>query len=177
MGSVLTDLFGARRVGLTGACISTVAMALSIFISNIKLYILTYSLLFGVGQALLLGATLSILPHYFKKKLSLANGLMNLLSSIIVILLPVFTDITISMFGLRGTFCFLTGLSLVTVFTSLTYVSLLPNHQHDNQFKRVRKSLALKILAKKEFVIWSACSLVGQFGYLIPIVVIVRFFF
>jgi MFS family permease len=173
MGSVLTDLFGARLVGFTGASISTLAMALCIFVKNIKLYILTYSLLLGLGQALLLGATLSILPHYFKKKLSLANGLMNLLSNTFIVILPICTDRTIAAFGLRGTFVFLTCVNLVSVFTSLTFVSLLPNRQHGNMLKRVRKSLALKILAKKEFIIWSACSVVGQFGYLIPIVVIV----
>jgi MFS family permease len=173
LGSVLTDLFGARRIGLIGASISTISMALSIFIRDIKLYFLTYSLLFGIGQALLLGATLSILPHYFHKKLSLANGCMNLLSSVIVVILPVCTYEIIANFGLKGTFIFLTALNLVTVFTSFTYISVLPNHQHENAFKRLRKSLALKVLIKKEFIIWSICSLIGQFGYLIPIVVIV----
>ena len=149
-------------------------MALSISISNIQAYFLTYSLLFGLGQALLLGATLAILPHYFKKKLSLANGLMSLLGSVIVITLPICTDLTIKAFGLKGTFIFLTMLSLVNVFMSLTYKSVLPTHHHDNPLKRVRKSLGLKVLRKKEFIIWSVCSLIGQFGYLIPIVVIVR---
>jgi MFS family permease len=166
-------LFGARKIGLLGATFSTISMALSIFVTDIKMYFLTYALLFGVGQALLLGATLSILPHYFHKKLSLANGCMNLLSSIIVVILPICTNETIAKFSLKGTFIFLTGLSLLTVFTSLTYISVLPNHQHENALKRLRKSLALKVLIKKEFVIWSACSLMGQFGYLIPIVVIV----
>jgi MFS family permease len=76
LGSILTDLFGARRIGLLGGLISTISLAASAFIENIMLYFFTYGFGFGIGQALLLSATLSILPHYFKKRLSLANGLM-----------------------------------------------------------------------------------------------------
>jgi MCP family monocarboxylic acid transporter-like MFS transporter 12 len=76
LGSILTDLFGARKIGLLGGAISTVSLFASAYIENIMLYFVTYGLGFGVGQALLLSATLSILPHYFKKRLSLANGLM-----------------------------------------------------------------------------------------------------
>jgi MFS family permease len=150
-------------------------MASSIFITDIKFYLISYSLLFGLGQALLLGSTLSILPHYFKKRLAVANGLMNLLSAIIVILIPICTAEILNSHGLRGTFIFLTALNFVTIFLSLTYIPLLPKQKHDSKLKRIRKSLGLKVLIKKEFVIWSFCSLIGQFGYLIPIVVIVSY--
>lgn len=57
-----------------GGLISTLGLAASSYVQNIKLYFLTYALLFGIGQALLLSATLAILPHYFKKvSFSLSN--------------------------------------------------------------------------------------------------------
>jgi len=62
-----------------------------------KLYFLTYGLGFGVGQALLLTATLAILPHYFNKKLSLANGLMNLIAAVIFVVLPYGTSYVIKL--------------------------------------------------------------------------------
>lgn len=74
IGSILVDLFNPRLIGVAGGLISAISMVLSAWVNEIKYYLLTYGLLLSIGQALLLASTLSILPHYFDKKLSLANG-------------------------------------------------------------------------------------------------------
>jgi MFS transporter, MCT family, solute carrier family 16 (monocarboxylic acid transporters), member 10 len=63
----LTDLFGARKVGIFGGLISTFGLLTSAMVQQIEIYFLTYSFVFGLGQALMLTATLAILPHYFNK--------------------------------------------------------------------------------------------------------------
>ncbi len=74
IGSILVDFFNPRVIGVVGGLISAVSMYLSSLINEIEYYILSYGILLSIGQALLLAATLAILPYYFKKKLSLANG-------------------------------------------------------------------------------------------------------
>lgn len=54
IGSVLTDLFNARVIGVAGGVISTLSLIACAYVKNLKVYFLTYSFLFGLGQALLL---------------------------------------------------------------------------------------------------------------------------
>ncbi len=74
VGCILVDFFNPRAIGVIGGLISALSMYLSSKINQIEYYILTYGILLSVGQALLLASTLAVLPYYFKKKLSLANG-------------------------------------------------------------------------------------------------------
>lgn len=66
-GSIATDFFGPRKPGIFGGLVSGVALALCTFVTNLKLYFLTYGVLYGIGQAFLLTSTLAIIPHYFNK--------------------------------------------------------------------------------------------------------------
>ena len=119
-GSILTDLFGAREIGALGGFVSSLGLLLSAHVTDIKFYFLTYSLLFGIGQAFMLTATLAILPQYFNKRLSLANGIMNLVTAIVVVLLPISTSWTLKTFGLKDTFYYLTILNLFGPCSRLT---------------------------------------------------------
>lgn len=77
IGSILVDFFNPRVIGVIGGFISALSMLLSAQAQEIQIYIFTYGILLAIGQALLLASTLAILPHYFNKKLSLANGTLN----------------------------------------------------------------------------------------------------
>ena len=73
-GSVLVDFFNPRVIGVIGGLVSSFSMLLSAQVKEIQFYLLTYGVMLAIGQALLLASTLAILPHYFNKKLSMANG-------------------------------------------------------------------------------------------------------
>jgi hypothetical protein len=67
LGSILISFFSSRVVGVLGGSIGTISLILCAFVIELKIYFLTYGVLFALGQALKLASTLSILPHYFNK--------------------------------------------------------------------------------------------------------------
>ncbi len=128
----------------------------------------------AVGQAIALSSTLAILPHYFKLKLSLANGLMNAFSSFIVVMLPILTSMILNKFNLSVTFCFLAGMNFFGAIMCLTYKPNLPITAKNASFMiRFKQSFGLKIFRLPKFVVWCIASFFGIFGYLIPIIVMV----
>ena len=122
---------------------------------------------------------MAILPHYFNKRLSLANGIANALSAIIVVILPVLTSKIIHSYSLVGLFYFLSGLNLLTVIMAFTYRPLIRNDKNLTKIQRLKNSFGISVLKKKGFVVWCIASFIACFGWLIPIVVIVirQFYF
>ena len=194
-GSILVDLFGARKIGFIGGLISSLGLWSSVYVTNIKVYFLTYSICFGLGQALLITATLAILPHYFSKRLSLANGIMNVIAAGVVVLTSILISLVIENYGLHTMFYFLTALNVLTMFMTLTYkaqiktdekvssplsASVVSSKQLNNAHKlhrikkRIKSSVGVEILKNGEFIVWCLSSFIGSFGWLIPIVNIVR---
>ena len=174
-GSILIDLYGPRKIGLLGATISTVSILSCAFVADLKLYFLTYGVIYGVGQAFLLSATLAILPHYFNKRLSLANGLMSGLSAIVIIILPIATAIILREYGLKETFYFLAALNLVTVLMALTFRPMLPNNRDATFVSRLRDSFGMEVFKNVDFVIWCVAGFIAIYGYMIPIVFVDHF--
>ena len=168
-------MYGPRKIGLLGAIISTVSILACAFINELKLYFLTYGVIYGIGQAFLLAATLAILPHYFNKRLSLANGLMSGISSIIIIALPIATAQFLRRFGLKETFYLLAAFNLVTVLMALTFKPILKTSSDITFVSRLKDSFGIEVFKKRNFIIWCASGLVGIYGYMIPIVYIVSF--
>ena len=65
-------------------------------------------------------------------------------------------------------------LNLIAAMLCLTYKTVLPRSKLDLRM-RIKQSLGFEVLKKKKFMIWCAATFFGVVGYLIPIVVIVRF--
>lgn len=123
---------------------------------------------------MLLASSLAILPHYFSKKLSLANGITNAAASVIVVVLPIISSIILNKYGLRETFLFLAVLNVVAAMLCMTYRSLLPTNRANITFsQRLKKSFGVKVFKKLNYNIWLLGTFCGMFGYLIPIVNIV----
>ena len=81
-------------------------------------------------------STFAILPHYFKKKLGLANGLMNLGGSIVTIALPILVKFCLTKLDLRYTWFILASLSFITFIFSFFFVPVwsdTTNHHKDNE--------------------------------------------
>lgn len=157
-GSILNDFFDIRIIAVIGAAISTLGLYWSALVTDIKTYLLTYGLVFAIGQSLLLTSTLAILPHYFYKKISLANGIVNFIGACIVVLFPIFTEELLEKHGLVGTFYFLTALSFVTIIMGLTYKPQLP----ENSIEYVDSVWGLEIFKKKKYVVWCVASIFGM---------------
>ena len=169
--SVLVDLFGSVKTGLVGSCLTTIGFISSAFSLYLPMPIqfLTYSLLTGIGQALLMTASFSILPHYFNKKLGIANGLMNAGGSIIVILTSLGMGYMLDNFTLKTTYLVMGGCFFSSFFVAFFYKSQLRRDTRKSFKSRVKESLGLDIFKKPKFLIWSLTAIFGAYGNSIPI--------
>ncbi len=148
-------------------------MFLSAFINDIKLYFLTYGTGFGIGQACLITATFAILPHYFDKRLSLANGIMCGIASILILVIPICTNLLLEHYNLKVTFFFLASLNFVCILMACTFRSILPENTSTSMLQKIKNGFGIEVLKKFKFVIWCVASFIAMIGYYIPIVNIV----
>ncbi|RNA38147.1 monocarboxylate transporter 10 [Brachionus plicatilis] len=169
-GSIASDFFGPRKPGIFGGLISGISLTLCIFVEELRFYFLTYGILYGIGQAFLLTSTLAILPHYFNKRISLANGIMNSIGAIVVVILPIFTSQLLDNYGLKATFLFLSILNFITMFMAMTYKPMIPVINHEKRIHKLKSSFGLDVFEKPKFIIFCIASFFGMLGYLIPIV-------
>ena len=83
---ILSDKIGLRLTSVIGAVLATLGMGLSAFFFNhISVLYLTYGLMFGSGASLVYTPSLTILGHYFKKRLGVVNGIVTAGSSVFTI--------------------------------------------------------------------------------------------
>lgn len=132
-------------------------------------------LFIALGHGLLLAATIAIIPHYFKKKLALAFGVINALSAIIIVGLPVVTSIILERYSLIELFYLFVILHIISGILSFTFKPCLPIDLNSTYIERIKQSFGLEVLKKRKFLIWCIASSIGMFGYLMPILNIVRF--
>jgi hypothetical protein len=170
---MLVDFFDARKIGCTGAIISTVGLISCAFVYDLKLYFLTYSVVVNVGQSLFLASILSILPQYFNKRLGLANGLMIFGSAFLTVSLPFVISECLRQIGLSNLFFVLAGFSFVSALLTLTFQPKMKSKFVGTWQERVIKSLGFEVLKMRKFIIWAISVIIGFFGYFIPVVVIV----
>ena len=83
---ILSDRIGLRLTSIIGSLLATLGMGLSALLyQHIEVLYLTYGIMFGAGASLVYTPSLTILGHYFKKKLGVVNGLVTAGSSIFTI--------------------------------------------------------------------------------------------
>ena len=83
---ILSDRIGLRLTSIIGSVLATLGMGLSAMLyQHIEVLYLTYGIMFGAGASLVYTPSLTILGHYFKKKLGVVNGLVTAGSSIFTI--------------------------------------------------------------------------------------------
>lgn len=130
LSGILTDQIGVRNTTLLGGLLAAGGMFLSaMFVHSITALYLTYGIMFGLGAALAYTPSLSILGHYFKRYLGLANGFVTAGSSVSTALLPFFLNYLIHQYSLRLMFCVLGIFSLFVIACSLIYKPLRPQRR------------------------------------------------
>ena len=101
---ILSDRIGLRLTSIIGSVLATLGMGLSALLyQHIEVLYLTYGLMFGAGASLVYTPSLTILGHYFKKKLGVVNGLVTAGSSIFTIGLSFMNQHILESQGVSGT--------------------------------------------------------------------------
>ncbi len=162
--SILIDLYGARKIAIIGGIMSGTGVLASSFVTYLPLYFLTYSLIFGTGQALLTASTFSILPHYFRAKLGLATGFMNLGAAFVTLFLPIVTAKSLNSLGLVPTFYILSALSFSSILCGLTYRQVIVPSNEASMCNRIKGSFGGSLFRKPKFIIWCISCFIGLYG-------------
>jgi nitrate/nitrite transporter NarK len=114
-------------------------------------------------------STFAILPHYFKDKLSLANGFMNLGGAIVQIIIPVLIARCLHYFVLRVTWIVCGLLFAITVLCGFTFQPVLDGTNWKKPMKTLKNSFGIEILRNDKFIVWSLGCFIGIAGNMIPI--------
>jgi MFS family permease len=167
--AVLIDLFGSRTIAIFGALLSTLGLFGSAFVQSLPIYLLTYGIFFGIGQAFLAESTFQILPHYFDKNLGLVNGIMNFGGSAITVAVIYASGAALDLLTVQDSFFVYAGLSVLTILAAATFKSVLRSKSHEElTFKsKIKESFGVEVLKRPAFIVWSISACLALFGFTI----------
>ncbi|OXB65031.1 hypothetical protein ASZ78_007280, partial [Callipepla squamata] len=172
--SIFTDLFGCRKVAVTGAALGFVGLLSSSFVSTIEPLYFTYGVLFACGCSFAYQPSLVILGHYFKKRLGLVNGIVTAGSSLFTVSLPFLLRVLIDSVGLFNTLRVLCILIFILFLAGFTYRPLVSNTKDREKgkfrFPPEKKILNFSIFKVMSYRIWAFGIPVALFGYFVPYV-------
>jgi MFS family permease len=158
-------LFGTLKIGVVGGVISAVSIASCAFVTDLRYYFLTYGVVFSIGQAMQIVASLGITTHYFKKKLSFANGILNLIAAIMVTVLPLVMNILIKQ-NLDYCFYFLGSANLLGAVLSFSFINQLPKRKKINLKTQIKQSFGLDIFKKWKYNVWLLANVIGEIKFI-----------
>lgn len=128
--NVLLGQFGTRKLGLVGAILMSLSAILSSLADDLMLLICVHSILLGVGTTMLMSPGEVLVGKYFKKRRSLALGLVKCGVSMGNVVIPPLLTYLLSEYGLRGTLLLYGGVCLHSLPATLLHRPLSYFKQH-----------------------------------------------
>ena len=150
--------------------ICAVGLLLSSFCTSPYPLYVTYGVIWGLGTCLSYCSSLVIVSRYFRKRLSLANGIVNLGSAIGGLVLSIIIQTLLENTGVKGTFMVLSGIQVIVVLSGFVYRPKLCRLDSGNA-KDPAKSRALydwSVFRDKGFCIWVLSLVVFMPAYMAP---------
>uniref|UniRef100_A0A914XDX3 Major facilitator superfamily (MFS) profile domain-containing protein n=1 Tax=Plectus sambesii TaxID=2011161 RepID=A0A914XDX3_9BILA len=120
----LVNKYGARPVVMAGAVISTVAIVVSVYSTNIFIFMIIFGVCGGIGFGLIYLPAIVMVGYYFEKKRALATGIAVAGSGVGTFVFPPLAVILIEHFGWQGTLWLLSGLVLNCAVFGALYLPL-----------------------------------------------------
>lgn len=173
---MLADKIGLRLTAVIGGALATLGMALSaVGYKHIEVLYVTYGIMFGTGSSLVYTPSLTILGHYFRKKLGVVNGIVTAGSSLFTIGLSFINQYILENHGLLPCLQMFAGLSSLLILCALTFIPVLPNTIPPVREKKMsrlmvvaEKLVYLDNWRNKRFVVWAFAIPLALFGYFVP---------
>jgi len=180
---MLADKIGLRLTSVIGGILATLGMGLSaVGYQHIEVLYLTYGLMFGTGSSLVYTPSLTILGHYFRKRLGVVNGIVTAGSSIFTIGFSFINQYILENHGLLPCLQMFACLSAVLILCGLTFIPVLPPNKQPSRasegskFRDVAEKLIyLDNWRNKRFVVWTLAIPLALFGYFVPYVHLPKF--
>lgn len=152
-----------------GGFLATVGMFLASYSSSIYHLIVTYGVVCGVGFSLVYTPSLTILGHYFTKRLGIVNGIVTAGSSFFTIVLSIGLKAVVTLYGLKTTLRILGAMNVMLILAGMTFV------EKKSVVVKVRGPMFNKeIWKKKMYIIWVLAVPIALFGYFVPYVHLVN---
>ena len=132
ISGALVKRFGCRVTTLLGGLLCSLSLGLSSLAKNILTLYLTYSVLYGLGTSCVLSASLNIISKYFKKRRSMATGIVTCGQGGGVLILGPLLQTMVDAFGWQTTYQIMAGVVLSLCLSGLTYSPNVENEDADN---------------------------------------------
>jgi len=165
----LCERLGCRTVGIIGGVIGAIGTLLASFSNSIFKMYLTEGFLFGVGASLCYFPSVIILPQYFNKKLSLANGLVSCGSGVGTMAMGPIINLINAHYGWRTSIRLSTGLMLVVSLISCFYKTRIPLRSSDDK-EESRPLFDFSIFQNKAFLMFTFALFLFMLAYFVPFV-------
>ncbi|KAJ7393162.1 hypothetical protein OS493_006128 [Desmophyllum pertusum] len=117
----LVNRFGCRVTTLLGGFFCALSLGLSSLATNIGTLYFTYSVLFGLGTSCVFSANLNIISKYFKKRLSLAIGIVTCGQGGGVLILAPLLQTMIDAYSWQTTYRIMAGVVPALLLSGLTF--------------------------------------------------------
>ncbi|KAL5278642.1 hypothetical protein ACFFRR_003337 [Megaselia abdita] len=117
----LYSKFTFREVGLAGSVLVFIGLLSSAWCTNFIEYVITYSILFGIGMGLTQTSGSLALNTYFKEKRRKATGFSFTIAGIGPIVLPHLAVCVLAYFGYIGTVLTFAGITLISFISAVCY--------------------------------------------------------
>ena len=132
VSGALIKRFGCRVTTLLGGFLCAVSLGLSSLAKTIFTLYLTFSVLYGLGSSCVLSASLNIISKYFKKRRSMATGIVTCGQGGGVLILGPLLQTMVDAFGWQTTYQIMAGVVLSLCLSGLTYSPNVENEDADN---------------------------------------------
>ncbi|XKL68652.1 hypothetical protein PGB90_006421 [Kerria lacca] len=181
VSGMLSDRIGIRLTTFLGGFIASSSMLLSsFFTSNVNILFFTYGILFGIGASLAYIPSLTIIGHYFKKYIGIANGFVTVGSSIFSVAMPYILDYLLINVGLSQCLRYQAALLSLLMLCSLVFKQVYhsPMKKKTNENTEVSyfaNFVNLSIWFDKRYILWVTVVPLALTGYFVPYVHIVKF--
>lgn len=177
VSGIVSDRLGIRPTtfigGFTVACSLLIS---SFFIENVYLLIFTYGILYGIGASLTYIPSLTIIGHYFKRNIGIANGFVTLGSSVFTIIMPYLLEFLLKTVGLSICLRYLAALLSTLMICSLAFKPRFEsplskkNIQQQDSETYFANFLNISIWKNRRYVLWIIAVPIALCGYFVPYV-------
>lgn len=166
----LCERLGCRPVAIIGGLIGALGTLLASFSTDIYKMYLTEGFLFGAGASMCYFPSVIILPQYFAKKLSLANGLVSCGSGVGTMVMGPILNQCMESFGWRFTVRCGSGALFVVSFLSLMYRPMVPPIASSTSDDYSQPLFDFSVFQNKAYNMLIAALFFFMLAYFIPFV-------
>lgn len=166
----LCERIGCRPVAILGGIIGAVGTLLASFSNNIYKMYVTQGFLFGVGASLCYFPSVIILPQYFCKRLSMANGLVSCGSGVGTMAMGPIINELISSYGWRMCVRFSSVLMIAVSFISILYRPRIQPMDARYLRKHKKPLFDFSVFQNKAFLAFTFALFLFMLSYFVPFV-------